>query len=58
MPFGLLNKKWQVLHTPLEVPLAESGNVLIACYMLHNYCINQQLQQDNGVPSVLIPMLK
>ena len=41
MAFGLHNTKRWILCTPLEVELAESGNVQIACCILHNYCINQ-----------------
>jgi hypothetical protein len=49
MAFGLLKTKWRILCSPLEIPLADSGNVLLACCMLHNYCINQRLQVDNEV---------
>ncbi|MFO0446206.1 MAG: transposase family protein [bacterium] len=49
MAFGLLKTKWRILRSPLEVPLADSGNVLLACCMLHYYCINQRLQVDNEV---------
>ncbi len=49
MAFGLLKTKWQILHTALELPLAESPMIFQVCCLLHNFCINERLQLDNEV---------
>jgi hypothetical protein len=49
MATGLLKTRWQILCTALALPLAESPIIFHVCCMLHDYCINQQLQLDNEV---------
>jgi hypothetical protein len=49
MVLGLLKTKWQILHTALELPLAEAPIIFQVCCLLHNYCINERLQLDNEV---------
>ncbi len=47
MAFGRLVTKWQILRTPLEVPLSKCASVFQACCHLHNYCIDERVN-DSG----------
>jgi hypothetical protein len=47
MAFGRLVSKWQILHAPLEVPLSKCASVFQACCHLHNYCIDEMVN-DSG----------
>jgi hypothetical protein len=47
MAFGRLVTKWQILHTPLEVPLSKCASVIQACCHLHKYCTDERIN-DGG----------
>jgi hypothetical protein len=46
MAFGMLVTKWRILRASLEVPLAQSSQILIACGILHNWCINERVRHE------------
>jgi hypothetical protein len=41
MAFGLLVTKWRVLKSPLQIPIAKTGNLFLSITRMHNYCINE-----------------
>jgi len=47
MAFGRLVSKWRILRAPLEVPLSKCASVFQACCHLHNYCI-EEMVNDSG----------
>jgi hypothetical protein len=47
MAFGRLVSKWWILCAPLEVPLSKCASVFQACCHLHNYCI-EEMVNDSG----------
>jgi hypothetical protein len=47
MAFGRLVSKWKILHAPLEVPLSKCASVFQASCHLHNYCIDEMVN-DSG----------
>jgi hypothetical protein len=48
MAFGRLVTKWRILHCSLEVPLAKSGLVFQVCCILHNYCIDEEINKTEA----------
>jgi DDE superfamily endonuclease len=46
MSFGLLKNKWLILNSPLKVGMNNIGKLVIALGRLHNYCINQRLEES------------
>jgi hypothetical protein len=47
MAFGRLVSKWRILRAPLEVPLSKCASVFQACCQLHNFCIDEMVN-DSG----------
>lgn len=39
--FGLLTARWRVLQKGLEFPLGTSRLVILLCFVLHNFCIDE-----------------
>ncbi|KAE9073162.1 hypothetical protein PF010_g14149 [Phytophthora fragariae] len=47
MAFGLLVNKWRIFKSPLRVGMKTIGKVVHVACILHNWCINERLHQDN-----------
>lgn len=45
MAFGLMTKKWGILHRPLQNDLKHLKHLVVAIGRLHNYGINERLAQ-------------
>lgn len=48
MAFGLLTTKWRILRKKIETSLDMASMVISCCAILHNYCINQNLERGEG----------
>lgn len=61
MAFGLMTKKWGILTRPLSIKMKHIKHLTICIAMLHNYCINERLieqqgtNQHGGVPLLFTP---
>jgi DDE superfamily endonuclease len=49
MAFGLLTTKWRILRSPLQIRVKNIGIVIMAITRLHNYCINERLDEENYI---------
>lgn len=47
MAFGLLVCKWRVFKAPLEIGFKRVPSTILAACILHNWCINQRLRENN-----------
>jgi hypothetical protein len=45
MAFGLMVKKWGILARPLSIKMIKMKRLMVAIARLHNFCINERLQQ-------------
>jgi DDE superfamily endonuclease len=48
MAYGLTVMKWAVLQKPLLVKLENVHRLVLAIGILHNFCINERLLEENG----------
>ncbi|KAG1683418.1 hypothetical protein DVH05_019640 [Phytophthora capsici] len=46
MAFGLLVNKWRVFKSPLRVRMKNVAKVVHVACILHNYCIDERVRQD------------
>ena len=44
MAFGLMTRKWGILHRPLSIRLPSIKHLICCIARLHNFCINERLQ--------------
>jgi DDE superfamily endonuclease len=49
MAFGLLTSKWRILRSPLQVKVKNIGKLFVCITRLHNYCINERLNEKENV---------
>jgi hypothetical protein len=49
MAFGLLTTKWRILRSPLQVRVKNVGVIFMAITRLHNYCINERIEEENYI---------
>jgi DDE superfamily endonuclease len=47
MAFGLMVKKWGILHRPLSIKLRNVSKLIVVIGQLHNFCINERLLKNN-----------
>ncbi len=40
--FGVLKRRWQCLLKPLELNIITINDVVLACFILHNICIDRR----------------
>jgi DDE superfamily endonuclease len=46
MAFGLMVKKWGILHRPLSIKLRNVSKLIVVIGQLHNFCINAKSHSD------------
>jgi hypothetical protein len=49
MAFGLMTKKWGILHLPLSNLLPSIKHLFCCIARLHNFCIDQRLKTGAGL---------
>ena len=48
MAFGLMVKKWGILSRPLLIKMIKIKKLMVAIARLHNFCINERLQENKN----------
>ena len=48
MAFGMMTRKWLILDLPINTTLSKAILIMHAISMLHNYCINERLKNNDS----------
>ena len=53
--FGRLKARWRILQRPMDISVKDIPNVILSCFVLHNFCEKNKAEVDaNAVEQLII----